>query len=91
MTHLLEEQFEEAEAWITRSLRVPNVGFWSRFIHVANLGHLGRTNDAQSAISDLIRVEPGFSFELLEEILPTNNQDVRTMIFDGVRKAGLPE
>ena len=91
LTHLLEKQFEEAEAWITRSLRVPNVGFWSHFIHVAILGHLGRRNEALDAISELIRVEPGFSFELLEEILPTNNQDVRAIILDGVRKAGLPE
>ena len=52
-------------------------------------GHLGRMEDARSAWSEALKIEPGFSLERRRRILPYRNPETFEQRIEGLRKAGL--
>jgi tetratricopeptide (TPR) repeat protein len=52
-------------------------------------GHLGRMEDARSAWSEVLKIEPGFSLERRRRILPYRNPETFEQRIEGLRKAGL--
>jgi len=72
-----------------RQVQMPQF-FWDPLLRAAVLGQLGRTEEAQAAIAELLQVKSDFAatglrlishFVKLEELLET--------LLEGVRKAGL--
>jgi hypothetical protein len=88
------KQYSDALAPLRESAaRAPNI--W--FVHVclaATHAQLGQFNEAHAAVTEILRIVPSFSIE--RSVRPTyialfkHTHDVEH-IFDGLRKAGLPE
>jgi TolB-like protein len=52
-------------------------------------GHLDRMEDASAAWSEVLKIEPGFSWERRRRILPYKNPETLEQRIEGLRKAGL--
>jgi adenylate cyclase len=90
MVHLHARRYEDAVEWARRSIRANPRFPFSHARLAASYGHLGRRNEARTAVEELLRVQPGFSLTFAREI----NVDAPAYLehyLDGLRKAGLPE
>jgi hypothetical protein len=56
----------------------------------ASYGHLGRIDEAREAWTGLLEVNPGFSIQQREGVLPYKDARDFQRILDGLAKAGLP-
>jgi adenylate cyclase len=91
LAHSIEGEFEDAVEVGKRAIAIPNAPSAPRLIHTAALGHLGRIDEARAAIDAMLGLNPGFCLNFVDRILPTNEEKVRNVILDGLRKAGLSE
>ena len=90
LAHLFRGEFADAAAWARKSLQTPNAHYWARAHLVAALGHLGDQQQAQSAVSDLMRAKPGFSLAFAsEQLFYLKRADQLETYIDGLRKAGV--
>ena len=62
----------------------------SRMLLAACYGHLGRTEDARAAWTELLKVNPGFSLAQRARVLPYKDASDFQRITEGLAKAGLP-
>ncbi len=77
--------------WARKSLRLPNFQWSRQMILASALGHLGRPDEAGSAIEQLLQRIPNFSADYMLAYSPmVDNEDFRHMV-DGLHKAGLPD
>jgi hypothetical protein len=54
-------------------------------------GESGRNDEARNEVTEMLRVTPGVSLEVIRQRLPHKDQAVLERLLDGMRKAGLPE
>ena len=84
-------KYEEAIAAMKRSLtRNPDFVFPHRTLAVI-FSELGRKEEAQAQIAELLRIGPRASIEDLRERWPFKDQAVSERYLEALRKAGLPE
>jgi len=57
----------------------------------ATWGELGRQEDAQKSVSEVLKIDPGFSIKTYMEGLSYRDPAELVRFEDGLRKAGLPE
>ena len=57
----------------------------------APLAHLGRIEEAQTAVEAALAAKPDLSLAYLAKTLPTKQPGGLEPYLDGLRKAGLPE
>ncbi|MCZ6771062.1 MAG: tetratricopeptide repeat protein [Proteobacteria bacterium] len=91
LAYLIRGEFEEADKAGKRAIAIPNATLIVHFIHTAALGHLGHLDEARTSIETMLRINPKFSMKYVDRVLPTNEQNIRDVILDGLRKAGAPE
>ena len=91
VAHLVMSELKEAEDWGRKSIQAPNANLFCYFVYAAVLGHLGRFEESRTVADDILRIKPDFSLAFVQGMLPTNVDEVRDVILDGLRKAGLPE
>jgi len=91
--HLFLGEHEKAAEWGNRALRQPRSGHTSRrqAVYAAALAHLGRIEEAQQVVRDLVRDWPNFTIFLHCQSLPPTDPDYLSRYAEGLRKAGLPE
>jgi tetratricopeptide (TPR) repeat protein len=85
---------EEAERWLQRSIELNRNFAISHFFLAAALGRLGRLNDARVETRAGLAIHPTFSIARLRAGGPTFNPATATGgegLFEGLRKAGVPE
>ncbi|MBV8827507.1 MAG: hypothetical protein JO084_09905 [Bradyrhizobiaceae bacterium] len=58
---------------------------------VASLGHLGRRDEAQSYVRQLLTLEPTFTVEKFGRIYSIKKSSDRERYMEGLRRAGVPE
>jgi adenylate cyclase len=61
----------------------------SRMLLASCCGHLGRTDEARAAWSEMLKVNPDFSLAQRERVLPYKNARDFQRIAEGLKKAGL--
>jgi tetratricopeptide (TPR) repeat protein len=87
-------QYEEAVAWLQRSIET-NRNFSPTHLNIAaGLAHLGRLKEARAAVQAGLDLEPSFTIARCRASLPSDNWLYLAQferIFDGMRKAGVPE
>jgi TolB-like protein/Tfp pilus assembly protein PilF len=91
LSHLMLRHYDQAIAGFKRAVeRAP------KFLH----GYLtliwayvetDRRDEADEAINTVLKVSPHYTLKVLANRLPYGDDDVRTRIFESLRKAGLPE
>jgi TolB-like protein/Tfp pilus assembly protein PilF len=91
VAHLLERDLDEAHAWALRAVRHnPNyLAGWRSLAAIA--GHLGRTEEARMGVDRIHAIWPTFSVSLYRELFPVSACDKWEFVFDGLRRAGLPD
>jgi DNA-binding SARP family transcriptional activator/Tfp pilus assembly protein PilF len=57
---------------------------------LAALGHLGRTEEAESYVAKLLSLEPGFTVERFGQVYPFKHASDREHYMTGLRLAGVP-
>ena len=61
------------------------------YVLVPAYGHLGRTEDATTAVAKLQSLAPGIAISNFAPRMPFRDQSHLDILLDGLRKAGLPE
>ncbi len=88
--HYVNGNFEEAVVWARRAVGRNGAVAFSLRILIASLMALGRSQDASTARSHLLRVQPGFRLGRYEKRCPFQGETLATWIAR-LRAAGLPE
>src|SRR5262249_34218978 len=78
-----------AQQLIERIARNPGTDA-SRMLLASCYGHLGRAEDARSAWTELLQVNPEFPLEQRARVLPYKDAGDFQRVADGLAKAGLP-
>ncbi|MGA9002444.1 MAG: tetratricopeptide repeat protein, partial [Pseudolabrys sp.] len=65
---------------------------WSRYaVLIAALGQLGRQEEAQRYLAEVIRIRPSFSVSFVRTMHPFSRDMGIDRYYEGLRKAGVPE
>ena len=89
VAHCLLGQFQQAEESARRASRHPRASFWAYAHLAAALAGRGKSEEARAAVSTLLEMQPNFSREFFERVLPNVDRKVLTVYFDLLREAGL--
>jgi TolB-like protein len=85
---------EEAAVWLLRSIEANRNHSTSHFFLAAAQAHLGRMSEAQAAVQAGLALNPTFTIRRFREGVFSDNPTFlarRERIYDGLRKAGVPE
>jgi serine/threonine protein kinase/tetratricopeptide (TPR) repeat protein len=88
---LLTRQYPAAIDWARKALRQP--GFqWSRHaVLISALGHLGRRDEAEHALAELLPLRPDFSIRFVRTTHLYSDAAYMAHYLEGLRLAGAPE
>ena len=91
MSHLILDNPEEAFECASKSVALnPDVDV-AYYVLIPACGHLGRTEDAKTAIAKLQSLAPGVTITSFHKRMPFQDEKHLDILRDGLRKAGLPE
>ena len=85
------ERFEDALAFIKRSLDRNSDAMPIHIFRTACYGHLGEVDLARDALAELLRIFPAFTPQWVEDFLPYKHAANTARVISGLHKAGLPE
>jgi TolB-like protein len=92
LAHLFLKEFESAEAWADKAVRVPNSHYWANAHLVVALSHQDRTAATQDALEKLLIRKPDFTCAAAQNrLFYIKRPDQLSLYLDGLRAAGLPE
>jgi len=92
MAYLFRHDHEAAAKWAHAAAEVPNAHYGAHVALVAALGHLGRREEGDAALAELLRKKPDFSCRLARErLFYLKDQGQLEHYIAGLRRAGLPE
>jgi adenylate cyclase len=91
LAHFAAGRYEDAVDWARRSLRRRTDWMDPHHVLAASYAHLGRLEEARTALEESLRLQPGFSLDTYERMLSSADPDFTERYFDGLRKAGLKE
>jgi len=91
MVHYCLGDYEAAVQWTENAIRLPGANWPARVFRVAALAQLGRNSATTEALAELLRFRPDLTFSFVRDRLPATDAAYREILFDGLRKAGLPE
>ncbi len=58
---------------------------------LASMGHTGRTENVETVLQDVLKVEPQFTVQGIAEVFPFRHQEDIDIWVEGLRMAGVPE
>ncbi len=85
---------EEAAAWLQRAIETNRSYSLQHFALACALAHLGQLDDARAAVQAGLALNPTFTLRRFRAGTSSNNPTFlaqRERIYDGMRKAGVPE
>jgi adenylate cyclase len=88
--YMLKRYKEAAQTLQVYPSRAPNVRILPLWLAAAN-AQLGQLAEAKAEAAEVLRIEPGFTIERWKCTVPYKNPQDAEHLFDGLRKAGLPE
>lgn len=92
LARLFAREFEEAEKWAWKGVRIPNCHYWPFAHRVAALGHLERREDLRLALAELLQRKPEFTCSFARErLFYVKNTTHLDIYVEGLRRAGIPE
>ncbi len=83
--------YEEALAWARKSARRHPDNLPAHHVLAASAAQLGRRQEAEAAVRDVLEMEPALTIARLKEIYPVARYKNLEGFIEGLRKAGLPE
>jgi len=89
---LFAHRFDEAIEWAERAAAIPNCQYWTTAHRVVALAHLGRTDEAQQAVAQLLHDCPHFSIGYARrKLFYLKRPEQLDLYLEGLRRAGVPE
>lgn len=87
---IFNSKYQDAVKWAKLSIQVPNSHYWANAALVSALGHLGRTEEANAAVKELLEIKPNFSCDFARSRLfyLKDKQQVEKYV-DGLQKSGM--
>jgi pentatricopeptide repeat protein len=86
-----QEDYESAIRWARKALVQPQFQ-WSRYaVLLASLGQLGRTDEAERVLAELLEQRPDFSLEFVRATHLISGERDFDVYLDGLAKAGVAE
>ncbi len=82
-------RFEPAVAAFKRAVSRSPQALWPHVFLAAAYGHLGKEEQARAALEEVRRLNPAFSLDATRRLLPYKNEGDRTLVSEGLGKAGL--
>jgi tetratricopeptide (TPR) repeat protein len=89
--HFSAERYEQALDWAGRALAHDPRDDMAYRTLAASYAQLGRLEEAQDALEEELRLDPGLTLRKVRQQNPTTDPDFLARWLDGLRKAGLPE
>jgi len=89
--HFSAERYEQALGWAHRAIAHDPAYDLAYRTLAASYAQLGRLEEAQGALEEELRLDPGLSLRKVRQQNPTTEPDFLARWLDGLRKAGLPE
>jgi adenylate cyclase len=91
MAYRNNEQYDKAIAMAEKAVS-DNPDLLAAYLTLsASYTSLNRTEDANKAVEEILRINPNFSLEYYTNTLPYKNQETTDKYVEALRKAGLPE
>jgi len=88
-SYMRMEQYEEALDVLKRGI-IRNPEFLGNHLALAPLyAEMGRMEEAQHEIQEILRVSPHFSIDMLKEMIPSKDTEIIETVIEAFRKAGL--
>jgi adenylate cyclase len=91
LAHLVAGRHAEAADWARRALRDRPTYLAANRLLAANLGRLGRREEAAEAVRALLAVAPGYTVAKAAMHLALRDTPARETFLGGLQLAGLPE
>ena len=88
--YLMQKNYEKAIETFKRRIRLYPETDSSRVLLASSLGHLGRFDEARSAWTQALEINPKYSLDQKKQVLPYKYPADWERIIEGLRKAGLP-
>jgi pentatricopeptide repeat protein len=89
--YLLTGNYEKSVEWARKALLQPGTQ-WSRYaVLIASLGHLGRRDEAERIIAEMMSLRPDFSISFVRSTHLYSDAAYMSHYADGLTKAGLRE
>jgi tetratricopeptide (TPR) repeat protein len=89
LAHNHLHDYETSLGYATSALREPAAEITANVLYASALGHLGRRDEGEGAIADLLKRNPDFSGQFLHKIFPYKDEADFEHIMTGLHKAGL--
>jgi adenylate cyclase len=83
--------YDEALIWGKKAVQRPNATLWAFAGEAVALAHLGRIDEARTALNQALAIKPDLSSGFFGSVLPWQNSKHFEHYSEGLRKAGLPE
>lgn len=91
LAQIFLRQYDKAVELAQAALRVPNCQHWANAHLAAALGHLGRKDEGNNAVAELLRRKPDFCCRYAEEhLFYLESREQIEHYLKGLRKAGVP-
>lgn len=84
------QRHEECAEWVRKALQYPNAPWPIRGYLISALAHLGRMEECQKEVANLLELHPDCTISLLQQSRLTTDQAYTDHFVEGLRKAGLP-
>jgi adenylate cyclase len=91
VAHLVAERFAEAVDAAQRSLQHNPDNHNTHALLAISYAHLGRIDEARSALREVLRLQPDYSLAGVRQIYAGANEEFVERVVAGLRKAGLEE
>ena len=89
--YLLMDLREDAIATAQMSTKIDHDYPFNYMVLAIAFAELGRKQEANTAIENLLRIDPGYSLRVFTETQPFRDAEVLDRHIEGLREAGLPE
>jgi adenylate cyclase len=91
LAYIFKERYEDASEILNRAI-IRNPDFLGTHLILAFMyGLTGRKEACQTEVEEILKISPGFSLELLKEMIPITDQTIIDTGIDIFRRAGLPD
>jgi TolB-like protein/regulator of sirC expression with transglutaminase-like and TPR domain len=91
VAHMQLKNYEQASSWGRKAIRLHRDNLPSHHVLVASLAHLGRQEEAEEALSELLDLEPGLTIKGLKKRYPIADYKNLEGFIGGLKKAGLKD
>ena len=92
VNHLFLERFDEAVLWGRKSVVQQEATPWISWTYfISALGHSGLLEEAKRAIDSMTKNKPKVTVSFARGNIPALHPAYADILFEGLRKAGLPE